>query len=116
MRLHLGDEVIKRRLIQVMEQLLLGYYPPKEPTEADLLAEFEARREELRRPPRFSIEHVYFNAGREAEVDAAIATINEQKLDPEAFRLILCVRLPVCELIRSQLTGTTYAHHQDPGG
>lgn len=84
MRLHLGDEVIKRRLIQVMEQLLLGYYPPKEPTEADLLAEFEARREELRRPPRYSIEHVYFNAGREAEVDAAIATINEQKLDPEA--------------------------------
>ena len=84
MRLHLGDEVVKRRLIQVMEQLLLGYYPPSPPTEAELEAEFESRREELRRPPRYWIEHVYFNAGREGEVDAAIATINEQQLDAEA--------------------------------
>lgn len=84
MRLHLGDEVVKRRLVQVMEQLLLGYHPPRPPTEADLAAEFEARREELRRPPRYSIEHVYFNAAREAEADAAIARIRDEKLDAEA--------------------------------
>jgi parvulin-like peptidyl-prolyl isomerase len=84
MRLHLGDEVVKRRLVQVMEQLLLGYHPPRPPTEADLAAEFEARREELRRPPRYSIEHVYFNAAREGEADAAIARIRDEKLDAEA--------------------------------
>lgn len=84
MRLHLGDEVVKRRLIQVMEQLLLGYYPPTAPTEADLLAEFESRREELRRPPRYSIQHVYFNAAREAEAEAAVARIAQEQLDPEA--------------------------------
>jgi hypothetical protein len=84
MRLHLGDEVVKRRLIQVMEQLLLGYNPPLSPTEADLAAEFDARREELRRPPRYSIEHIYFNAQREGEAEAAIATINEQHLDARA--------------------------------
>jgi hypothetical protein len=82
MRLHLGDEVVKRRLIQVMEELLLSYHPPQVPTEADLAAEFEARREELRRPPRYSIEQVYFNAAREAQADAAIATIDEQQLTP----------------------------------
>ena len=84
MRLHLGDEVVKRRLIQVMEQLLLGYNPPAEPTEADLLAEFESRREELRRPPRYSIQHVYFNAAREAEAEAVVARIAQEQLDPEA--------------------------------
>ena len=84
MRLHLGDEVVKRRLIQVMEQLLLGYYPPRPPTEADLLAEFESRKAELRRPPRYSIDHVYFNAAREDEAEAAIARITREQLDPRA--------------------------------
>lgn len=81
MRLHLGDEVVKRRLVQVMEQLLLGYHPPAPVTEAELAAEFEARREELRRPPRYSIEHIYFNASREGEAEAVITTIEEQQLD-----------------------------------
>lgn len=82
MRLHLGDEVVKRRLIQVMEQLLLGFYPPAAPTQEELVAEFESRREELRRPPRYSIEHIYFNAQREQEAAAAIEKINAQQLDP----------------------------------
>lgn len=81
MRLHLGDEVVKRRLIQVMEQLMLGFNPPLSPTEAELAAEFETRREELRRPPRYSIEHIYFNAERQNEAEAAVATIAEQQLD-----------------------------------
>lgn len=84
MRLHLGDEVVKRRLIQVMEQLLLGFNPPTPVTEADLTAEFELRREELRRPPRYSIEHIYFNAQRKEEAEAAIARINEEGLDAAA--------------------------------
>ena len=83
MRLHLGDEVVKRRLIQVMEQLMLSFNPPEVPTEEQIVAEFEQRREELRRPPRYSIEHVYFNAKREAEADAVVAAINEQQLGPE---------------------------------
>ena len=81
MRLHLGDEVVKRRLVQVMEQLMLGFNPPLPPTEAELAAEFETRREELRRPPRYSIEHIYFNAERQNEAEAAVATITEQQLD-----------------------------------
>lgn len=83
MRLHLGDEVVKRRMIQVMEQLVLLGNPPSAPTEAEIAAEFEARTEELRRPPRYSIEHIYLNREREAEVEEVAAKILEQDLGPE---------------------------------
>jgi hypothetical protein len=86
MRLHLGDEVIKRRLIQVMEQLLLATNPPHTPTEQEIAAEFEQRREELRRPPRYSIEHIYFNREREPEAASVIAKINAQNLTPVQAR------------------------------
>ena len=83
MRLHLGDEVVKRRMIQVVEQLLLRAYPPRQPDEADIRAEFDQRREELRLPPRYSIEHIYFNRDREGEIDAAIAEIEANDLTPQ---------------------------------
>lgn len=94
MRLHMGDEVIKRRLIQVMEQLLLASNPPAAITEAELAAEFDLRREELRRPPRYSIEHVYFNREREAEAEAVIAKIQQDKLTPAQARQLSSPFLP----------------------
>jgi hypothetical protein len=86
MRLHLGDEVVKRRLIQVMEQLLLAANPPPRVTEEMLVDEFERRREELRHPPRYSIEHLYFNRERETEMQAAIETISREGHDAVAAR------------------------------
>ena len=94
MRLHLGDEVVKRRLIQVMEQLLLAANPPQPVTEEELAAEFEKRREDLRRPPRYSIEHLYFNREREAEIDAVIATVQEQNLTAREAREMSSPFLP----------------------
>ncbi|NQX89186.1 MAG: peptidyl-prolyl cis-trans isomerase [Halioglobus sp.] len=94
MRLHLGDEVIKRRLIQVMEQLMLAANPPAVPSEEEIVAEFEKRRKELRRAPRFSIEHIYFNRNREAEADAVIGEINEKGLTPEQARELSSPFLP----------------------
>ena len=91
MRLHLGDEVIKRRMIQVMEQLLLAGNPPAQPGEEEIRAEFEQRRDELRRPPRYSIEHIYFNREREAEVDAVIAQIQSRQLTPGKAREFSCI-------------------------
>jgi len=94
MRLHLGDEVVKRRMIQVMEQLLLAANPPGAPTEMEIAAEFEQRREELRRPPRYSIEHLYFNREREGDIDTVIATISEKGLTPEQAREMSSPFLP----------------------
>lgn len=94
MRLHLGDEVVKRRLIQIIEQLMLAGNPPAAATEAEISTEFEKRREELRRPQRFSVEHIYFNRERENEIDAAIAKISEQNLSPEQARELSSPFLP----------------------
>jgi hypothetical protein len=86
MELHLGDEVVKRRLIQVMEQLLLVRYPPLVPTEEDLQLAFEQRREELRRPVRYTINHVYLTRDRELELAAVAENIRLHSLAPEAAR------------------------------
>ena len=94
MRLHLGDEVIKRRLIQIMEQLLLAASPPLASTEEDIKVSFEARMQELHRPPRYSIEHLYFNRQREGEVDEVISKIKQQNLMPSQARSMSSPLLP----------------------
>lgn len=82
MELHLGDEVVKRRLIQVMEQMLLARRPPPAPTEAEIAEVFEQRREELRLPPRYSITQVFLNRERAAEGSMLLARIREEAMDP----------------------------------
>lgn len=86
MRLHLGDEVVKRRMIQIVEQLMLAANPPQVPSADEIAGEFARRKEELRRPPRYSIEHIYFNRDREPEVDEIVARINAESLEPEQAR------------------------------
>jgi hypothetical protein len=48
--------------------------------------EFEQRKEGLRRPPRYTLEHLYFSREREADVEEVIATINSQQLNAEQAR------------------------------
>lgn len=94
MRLHLGDEVIKRRMIQVMEQLLLAANPPAPVTEDDIAGAFAERREELRRPPRYSIEQLYFSREREGEVAEVIDRITREGLSPREARSLSSPFLP----------------------
>ncbi|MDG1662541.1 MAG: hypothetical protein P8H97_04120 [Pseudomonadales bacterium] len=86
MRLHLNDTVVKRRLIQVMEQQLLADNPASPPGKEEIEEEFENRFTELRRPPLYSIEHLFFNREREPEAPSVIAKITQQKLDFQAAR------------------------------
>lgn len=92
--LHLGDEVVKRRLIQVMEQLLLARRAMPAPTEAEIEAAFVERKQELRRPERYTIEHVYLTREREAERDTVLQTIREQGLNPGQARQMSSPFLP----------------------
>lgn len=94
MRLHLGDEVVKRRLIQIMEQLLLASNPPAQTTQALLESEFTDRKEELRRPPRYSIEHIYFARERAVDVENVIATIAAENLTAQEARRLSSPFLP----------------------
>jgi len=94
MELHLGDEVVKRRLIQVMEQLLLSRYPPPQPSEEDIARAFETRRDELRRPPRYTIEHLFFSRERSGDAVAVKARIEAEGLTAEQARQFSSPFLP----------------------
>ena len=82
MELYLGDEVVKRRLVQLMEQILLARNPPQQPTAADLQAEFEQRRSELKFPARYSIQHVFLTRERAAEAEALLGAFRENGTSP----------------------------------
>ena len=86
MQLHLDDEVVKRRLIQMMEQRLLANYPPSPPTAEDVEAAFENKKAELRHPPLYSFEHIFFSADQATKMPSAIAKISEENLDIQAAR------------------------------
>jgi hypothetical protein len=86
MQLHLDDQVVKRRLIQVMEQQLLAENSPAKPSVEEIASAFSDRKGELQRPPLYSIEHVFFARDRESEASAFVATVTEQMLDIQAAR------------------------------
>jgi hypothetical protein len=94
MELHLGDEVVKRRLIQVMEQLLLARRAIPALTGAEINAAFIERKQELRRPERYTIEHVYLTREREGEIQTVLQTIRQQGMDPQKARQMSSPFLP----------------------
>ena len=59
LRLHLADEVIRRRTIQVMETLIVASRGDPTITESDLKVEYEAQRENFQVPIRYSFTHVF---------------------------------------------------------
>ncbi|MGB1159346.1 MAG: peptidylprolyl isomerase [Porticoccaceae bacterium] len=88
MRLHLGDQVVKRRLVDTMKQRLLVMSPPVEVTQAQINAEFEARKAQFYRPPRYSFTHIFINLERQTELGSIIETIQDQRLDSEAAKYL----------------------------
>jgi hypothetical protein len=83
MRLHLSDEVVRRRMIQVMEQLIVASNPPAAPTDEEILAAFKTRSVELERPPRYSLQHLYFNRERESDVPSIARRIRDGAMTPQ---------------------------------
>ena len=51
MRLHLDDQVVKRRLVQLMEQQLLIDSPAAKPSVDEIKVAFINRKQDLQRPP-----------------------------------------------------------------
>lgn len=94
MELHLGDEVVKRRLIQAMEQLLLARTRVQVPSEEAIEQRFIEQREQLKRPPRYSFEHVFLTRDRATEADSVLAQILEQQLSPGEARQLSSPFLP----------------------
>lgn len=86
MQMHLDDEVVKRRLIQLMEQRLVTEFPPAKPNSEQVQTAFLDSKDALRHPARYTIEHVFFAPERLSEVSDAVETITRENLDPQSAR------------------------------
>ena len=80
LRMHLTDEVIRRRLVQVMERLLAASASIAPPTESVLLERWEANQDEYVVPERYSFAQVFLPSERAAEREEIGSVISQGDL------------------------------------
>ncbi len=88
LNMHLTDEVVRRRLVQIMEQLLVAAAAVPSASEAELKAIFEARRDEFVDPLRVSFSHVFFGERPQLEVSQAVTRIKAENLQGAVARAL----------------------------
>lgn len=86
--LHLDDEVVRQRLIFLMEQRLLRSTPKPAITPEALAASFNARREELRVAPRLAFDQVFFSTDDSGIVRKRVDQIQRGGLSVPEARLL----------------------------
>ncbi len=100
MRMHLGDEVIKRRMIQVVEQILVARNLPDRPSEKQINEAFESRKKEFQRPNKYTLQHLYFPQTKSTNLSSAINVIRTENLTPEEARKFSFPFLPGYKFVR----------------
>ena len=88
LRLHLTDEVIRRRLVQIMERLIVATTPSAAPTADDVQARYEADLQSWHEPARFSLSHVFLPADRAAEMTDLMARVIGEQFTADEARLL----------------------------
>ena len=88
LRLHLTDEVIRRRLVQIMERLIVATTPSAEPTAEDVQARYEADLQSWQEPARYSLSHVFLPADRAGEMTDLMARVIGEQLTADEARLL----------------------------
>jgi peptidyl-prolyl cis-trans isomerase C len=90
LKLDRDDEIVRRRIVQKMQFLTQDLNAPREPTEQELRAYYDAHASWYVTPPRVSFSHIYFsdtvggNAAARARAIAALTTLsNSMKRAPE---------------------------------
>ena len=86
LRLHLTDEVIRRRLVQIMERLIIAVNRPTEPNDEKIKKRYQRDLVSWREPARYSFSHVFLSDQRSAEMPTLIERINKDGLDPLSAR------------------------------
>ena len=84
-----NDVVVRRRMVQKMELLTQDLALMTDPTDQELRAFFEERRDEYRVPPRLSFSQIYFNAerrGAAVEQDALLLLAELRSARPQSDR------------------------------
>ena len=88
LRLHLTDEVIRRRLVQIMERLIVATTGVARPTETDIQSRYERDLEAWLEPARYTFSHVFLTDERSHEISALITRVSAEDLNPEAARML----------------------------
>ena len=86
LRLHLADEVVRRRTVQVMETLIVATQPPYTPTDAELLDEYNSRLSEFEEPARLSFAHVFLRPDSAGERAATLVKAIRAGATPDEAR------------------------------
>ena len=114
--IHLNDEVIKRQVVQLADQLLLRRYPPTLPTDTDIAEAFVQRYSDLKHPSRYSLYQVYLDPARAGDAPRLLEHARSQEIDPamvlttgSASLLPSRLRSLTLDQIRSQL-GNLFAN------
>ena len=88
LRLHLTDEVIRRRLVQIMEGLIVATGPNPAPSTEAVAARYEQELDRWREPARYTFSHVFLSTDRVPEMPALMSQIDAENLSPDAARLL----------------------------
>ena len=88
LRLHLTDEVIRRRLVQIMERLIVATRPNPAPSAEAVATRYEQELDSWREPARYTFRHVFLSTERVAEMPALMEQINTENVSPDAARLL----------------------------
>ena len=104
LRLHLADEVVRRRTVQVMETLIVATQPPYTPTNAELLDEYNSRLSEFEEPARLSFAHVFLRPDSTGERAATLVKAIRAGATPDEARgssdVFLALSFPECKPAR----------------
>lgn len=86
LRLHLADEVVRRRTVQVMETLIVATQPPYTATEAELLTEYNNRISEFEEPERLGFAHVFLRHDVPDERADNLMSAVKERITPDEAR------------------------------
>ena len=88
LRLHLTDEVIRRRLVQIMERLIVATTAIAPPADSDIQSHYERNLETWLEPARYTFSHVFLVDERSEEISALISRVSAEDLNPKAARML----------------------------
>jgi hypothetical protein len=88
LRLPLTDEVIRRRLVQIMERLIVASARIAPPTSDEIAARYQRDISSWLEPPLYSFSHVFLSVERVGEMPDLIAKVEADEMSSEQARAL----------------------------
>jgi hypothetical protein len=88
LRLPLTDEVIRRRLVQIMERLIVASARIAPPTSDEIAARYQRDISSWLEPPLYSFSHVFLSVERVREMPDLIAKVEADEMSSEQARAL----------------------------